>query len=136
MVSLITIKEYVMENQYRMKIIEHGLMMPEFFSGTEDVQLSIAVDKNSTVGDVLEGIKQEIIMLSDHIQYTFKEYGLDGDTIEKLLEEEVANLEKECLGLMEIKPYENILDHSFEDYDEDMDTGCFPVVIFTIHLTN
>ena len=123
-----------MKTNYQIKIIEHDLIMPEFFRGTAGVQLNIPVDKNSTVGDVLENLKQEIIEISNHIFCTFEKYGLDTETIGTFLRRELKSLEEECFDRMEVKPYENILDHSFEDYDEDMDIGCFPVVIFTIEI--
>ena len=115
---------------YEITIEGHGCMLNDYFSGTTGVWLNIPVDKNSTVEDILEGLKQEINIVEDHIFYTGVErYRMEEEDIE-------LGLKKALDGLMELnknrlkeQPFLDTLDFTFDDMVEDEE---YPVQIITI----
>jgi hypothetical protein len=115
---------------YTVVIDSHGCMLNDYFSGTTGVWLNIPVDKNSTVEDILEGLKQEIISVEDHIFYTGVErYGMEEEDIELGLKTSLDNLMELNKDRLKVQPFLDILDFTFDDMVDDEE---YPVQIITI----
>lgn len=115
---------------YEITIEGHGCMLNDYFSGTTGVWLNIPVDKNSTVEDILEGLKQEINIVEDHIFYTGVErYGMEEEDIELGLKEALDNLIEVNKDRLKEQPFLDILDFTFDDMENDEE---YPVQIITI----
>ena len=109
-----------------LELIYHGTMFSDYFHGTNGVWLNTYPDKKSTIGEQILQLENEINAVWEHIEYTAEYHGFDGnlgDEIERLLSELKEN-------------NKDVMDEIFNpdlDYDyEDMETGEFPVAIWTI----
>lgn len=117
----------------KLEIVEHGVMMSEYFGGTSGAMLSIPVDRETTPREILTELENEINLLWDHVSYTAEFHGLtDYDDLQKQINDQFAemrsyvisqgNAEKHCESCKN-------LGYLFSDLD-DCDEHC--VMIFSI----
>jgi hypothetical protein len=93
------------------------------------VWLNIPVDKNSTIEDILENLKQEIISVEDHIFYTGVEhYGMEEEDIESGLKKALDELVELNKYRLKTQPFLDTLDFTFDDMVDDEE---YPVQIIT-----
>ena len=115
-----------------MKTIElqdRGYGLTDYFSGTSGVFLPIAIDKNTTVKDLIDGIESEINMVFDHFEYTFQD--IPSDALDKQLTaivKKCRDKNKDNLDAIAVKD----IDYTFDDLD-DCDEAVY--YWFTINYT-
>ena len=63
----------------KIEIVEHGLMMSDYFHGTSGVWLNIYPTPETTKKEALEMLKNEINNVQDHIEYVFEYHGFKGN---------------------------------------------------------
>ena len=115
---------------YTVVIDSHGCMLNDYFRGTTGVWLNIPVDKNSTVEEIIESLKQEIISVEDHIFYTGVEhYGMKEEDIELGLKKALDELIELNKNRLKTQPFLDTLDFTFDDMVDDEK---YPVQIMTI----
>ena len=111
----------------RLEIQEHGTMMNCYFHGTSGVWLNIYCDKNTTKGEALQMLKDEINMVWDHVEYTAEYHNFTGD-LGTSIDNELSAMEEYIKGHEQDILCPD-LDFDFETLEEDEET---PVTIFTI----
>ena len=112
-------------------IIDHGIMMSEYFSGTTGVMLPISIDNKTTVGEIIARIEEEINVVWDHIEYTAEYNGFIG-CLETAILSEIIKIKEENAGkLNEIHAPD--LEFTFDELeDQEWDYNEFPVLILSI----
>ena len=110
------------------EIEEHGLMMTDYFHGTDGVWINIYVNQNSTVKNIIDNLESEINILYDHIQYVAQNHSTsfyDDSLLDNMINEEIQKLKEENTDRMEEKPFKN---NEFSDDEDDEN----PMLIITI----
>ena len=111
-----------------MELQEHGVMLTDYFHGTPGVMLAVPVDKNTTLSELLQGLKNEITMVGDHIEYTAGYHEVNPDLVFSFLQEELDRMEL----FISQKPdelYNPDLDYTFDTVDEYEE---LPMAIFSL----
>lgn len=106
----------------RLEIQDRGIMLSDYFSGTSGVMLPIYINPETTLKEALEGLKDEINMVWEHIEYTAKHHEFTGD-LEKQIDDELERIRNE------IKGREDQILCPGMDYDPEEENA---VLIFTI----
>lgn len=106
------------------EIVEHGLMMSDYFQGTNGVWLNIYPDHETTKGEALEMLDDEINVLYDHIEYTAEYNEFSGNLWEQI-DDEIKRMKEYIKG----KENELLCPGIGLSEDEDSEQ---PVYIFTI----
>jgi len=117
----------------KLEIVEHGVMLSQYFSGTSGVMLSIPVDRETTPHEILTELENEIDLLWDHVSYTAEFHGLtDSDDLQRQIDDQIAEMRSFVISKGDSeKPCESCkdLDYLLSDLD-DCDEPC--VMIFSI----
>lgn len=123
-----------METTKQLEILEHGLMMSDYFHGTSGVWLNIYPTPETTKKEAIEMIESEIDLLYDHIEYTAKYHNWVNDIWcgKDALFSQIVNEIKEMKEYIQGKEDELLCPDM--DYDED-EFAINPVYIFTIEFT-
>ena len=108
----------------------HGVMLPDYFSGTSGVMLSIYFDSTTKNQDIIDQIKDELNAIWDHVEYTAQYHGVtDMEGLESVIDQAILELEKQ--NDMDLIFYPNFArEFECEDFSEQ-DYDC-PVAIFSI----
>ena len=114
----------------KIEIVEHGLMMSDYFHGTSGVWLNIYPTPETTKKEALEMLEDEINMTFDHIEFTAIYNGWNNSisNLSNQIDNEIKEMKKYIKG----KEDELLcpdMDYIESDYDEN------PVYIFTIEFT-
>ena len=112
----------------KLEIVEHGVMLSDYFSGTSGVWINISLDKNTTIAEVIGQLESECYLIWDHIDFTADQNNFDGD-LDQQIDDQLAQMRDYCKDKMN-KPYNADLEWEFSE-DE---TGYqeYPVLIFAI----
>lgn len=112
----------------KIKIIEHGVMLPDYFSGTSGVMLSIHITPRTTIKETLDMIESEISAIYDHIDFTFnRDFNVNSDVIDQAIDNCIADLRSHNIKDDSII-YRSDFEYSEDEYEEN------PVAIFTLEL--
>ena len=115
----------------KLEIIDHGVMLPDYFSGTTGVMLPLSIDKTTTVGQIVAQLESEINAVWDHIEYTAEMHGFDSD-LNSAIDQEIELIKEENKDKMN-KIHMPTLDYCFDtENQEDIDCNEYPVLILTI----
>ena len=108
----------------------HGIMLPDYFSGTSGVMISVYFNAETTNQDIINQIKNEINDIWDHVIYTAEYHGItDFDQLEHDIDQVILELEK--MNDMELIFYPDF-EREFGCLDfSDQDIDC-PIAIFSI----
>ena len=92
----------------KIEIVEHGVMLSDYFSGTSGVMLPLYVDNTTTQPELIDMLESEINMIYDHIEFTSGYHHFVGDLdkaikteIEKIKDYIKANPKKVCFPGLE-----------------------------------
>ena len=110
-----------------LKIVSHGVMLSDYFSGTSGVWINVPLDKNSTYSDIIKELENEINSVFDYVEYVAESHNFTGD-LSEAIQKEIADIKEFCKDKMD-DVFDPSLDFEFTD-DSDMDEH--PVYIFTI----
>ncbi len=119
------------------EIIDHGVMLQDYFCGTAGAMLSIPVDNTSTYGSIMNDIDNEIVDIYDHIIYTAKSHNFIGNNamLEKSIQKEVQKIKDQTKDKLDQIAFPD-LDFSFDNQDQsdilEQDFMEYPVLIFSI----
>ncbi len=112
-------------------IRERGVMLSDYFSGTSGVMLSVSLDKNTTVSEIVDSLEQEIGQLWDSIDHTAEHHNYSGDIFYDIKAQIAGMREYYNNGKYKGKnAYCPNLDFTFEETENDCDN--LPVAIFSI----
>ena len=110
-----------------LKIVSHGVMLSDYFSGTSGVWINVLLDKHSIYADIIKELENEINLVFDHIEYTAESHDFTGD-LESQINDELTDIKKYCKDKMD-----DVFDPSLDfEFTEDNDFQEYPVHIFTI----
>ena len=110
-----------------LKIVSHGVMLSDYFSGTSGVWINVPLDKNSTYSDIIKALENEINSVFDHVEYVAESHNFTGD-LSEAIEKELADIKEYCKDKMD-----DVFDSSLDfEFTEDNDFQEYPVYIFTI----
>jgi hypothetical protein len=119
----------------KIELIDHGVMLSAYFSGTAGVMLPLAIDSKTTVGQIIDQLESEISMLWEHIEYTAEYHGFVGD-LEKQIDLEVQKIKKENKDNLD-KIHMPGLEFDFDtESQDDLDMREYPVLILTIEFND
>ena len=113
----------------KIEIKEHGVMLPDYFQGTNGVWLNVYIDNKTTILKVIELLKQEIDDVFDHIEYIAEYHKYNGNIS--------MDIDRE-LQAMRIYVSENgtankVYSPNLDPPEGDADyMDSYPVAIFTI----
>ena len=117
------------------KIIEHGVMLQDYFGGAPGVMLSICVDNTSTYQDIINDINNEINDIWEHIIYAAKNHNFIGNNsiLEKNIQQEIQKIEDQNKGKLNDIAFP-ALDFSFKNQPDilELDFIEYPVLIISI----
>lgn len=120
-----------MEETTRIEIIDHGIMLSDYYSGTAGVMLPISLDNTTTIGEIIEKIEEEINLVWDHIEYTAEGHNFVG-CLETSILAEILKIKEENTGKLD-KIHAPNLDFNFYELEEsELDCNEFPVLILSI----
>lgn len=113
----------------KIKIIEHGVMLSCYFSGTSGVMLSLYITPKTTIKELLNMIESEISILYEHIDYTFNypDANVTTDVIDQAIDNCIADLRSHNIKDDNVI-YCSDFEYSESEYDEN------PAAIFTLEL--
>jgi hypothetical protein len=119
----------------KIELIDHGVMLSAYFSGTAGVMLPLAIDSKTTVGQIIDQLESEISMLWEHIEYTAEYHGFVGD-LEKQIDLEVQKIKEENKDNLD-KIHMPGLEFDFDtESQDDLDMREYPVLILTIEFND
>ena len=111
------------------EIIEHGVMLTDYFHGTGGVWLNVPVDNETTLAEVIQGLGDEINALFDLVDSVAEQHNYNGDIAASITIE--LNKMREYIQGRESQQYASDLDYNFND--DNLDEFCeLPQAIFTI----
>lgn len=110
-----------------LKIVSHGVMLSDYFSGTSGVWINVLLDKNSTYSDIIKELENEINLIFDHIEYVAESHNFTSD-LSEAIEKELADIKEYCKDKMD-DVFDPSLDFEFTENDDFQE---YPVYIFTI----
>lgn len=115
----------------QIKIIDHGILLSDYFSGTSGVMMPIPLDNTTTIGEIIEKIEEEINLVWDHIEYTAEGHNFVG-CLETAVLAEIIKIKEENAGkLYEIHAPD--LYFNFNELEEsELDCNEYPVLILSI----
>lgn len=120
-----------MEQTTKIEIVDHGVMLNDYFGGTSGVWINIYLDNKTTVRQIIEQLESEVNMLWDHIEYTAEYNGFSGD-LDSAINAEIQAIKDENKDKLD-KIYMPDLDYCFADMEQDdLDSTEYPVLILTI----
>lgn len=115
----------------KIEIVDHGIMLSDYFSGTSGIMLPISLDNQTTVGEIIEKIEEEINLVWDHIEYTSQYHNFVG-CLETALLTEILKIKEENTGKLD-KIHAPNLDFNFDELEgSELDCNEFPVLILSI----
>ena len=110
-----------------LKIVSHGVMLSDYFSGTSGVWINVLLDKNSTYSNIIKELENEINLVFDHIEYIAELNNFTGD-LESQINDELTDIKEYCKDKMN-----DVFDPSLDfEFSKDDDFQGYPVHIFTI----
>jgi hypothetical protein len=116
----------------KFEIIDHGVMLSDYFSGTTGVMLSIYIDNKTTIKEILNAIKEEINIIYDHIYYTTQYHNFRGN-IDLAIDTEIQKMEQDNKNRLNEIAFPDIdFDFDTEDDMDDTDYMEYPVLILSI----
>ena len=74
-----------------LKIVSHGVMLSDYFSGTSGVWINIPLDKHSTYSNIIQELEAEINLVFDHIEYIAELNNFTGD-LSEAIQKEIADI--------------------------------------------
>lgn len=111
-----------------LQLINHGIMLPDYFQGTSGISLYVEIDQNTTIADMILELDNNINLFWDHIEYVASIYEFPQDLLEPKIEQLIQDLKssnKEHLNNF-VAP-----DLDFTCNDQNCD-DIYPVLIFSI----
>lgn len=113
------------------EIVDHGIMVSAYFSGTSGVMLPISLDNQTTVGEIIERIEDEINLVWGHIEYVAEYHNFVG-CLETAVLAEIIKIKEENEGKLH-KIHAPDLDFNFDELEEsELDCDELPVLILSI----
>jgi hypothetical protein len=115
----------------KIEIIDHGVMLNDYFGGTSGVWINIYLDNKTTVKDIIDQLESEINAIYDHIEYVAEYHGFSKDP-ESTIDMELQKIKEENKDKMDII-YMPDLEFDFDTESQDnLDMREYPVLILTI----
>jgi hypothetical protein len=115
----------------KIEIIDHGVMLNDYFGGTSGVWINIYLDNKTTVKDIIDQLESEINAIYDHIEYVAEYHGFSKD-LESAIDMEFQKIKEENKDKMDII-YMPDLEFDFDTESQDgLDMREYPVLILTI----
>ena len=109
-----------------LSIVDHGIMLSDYFQSTSGVMLPIYICPDTTVNNAVESLKEEINMVWDHIEYTAEYHNFPIDDLEKQINAEISEIEND---VNEQGNGNNIVFDFPDGYDDEEENA---VLIFSI----
>jgi len=108
----------------RIEIVDNGVMLTDYFSGTNGVQINIYFDNETTIKDIIESLENEINLMWDYIEGVAQYHEFT-----KNLEESID----ECINDIKEENKERMQEIAFPEIELSEDEDCDnPVLILTI----
>ena len=108
----------------RIEIVDHGVMLNDYFHGTNGVQINIYFDNESTIENIIESLENEINFVWDYIEGVAQYHNFTGN-LEKCVDNCINDIKEENKDKMQEIVFPDIELNEDEDCDN-------PVLILTI----